>query len=203
MSDEPFQPAEQPNADEGFTRADRFASVLVIALTVVAILAGLALRQRSLNQTWQYTSREAGIEAEYPTGWLTDEQGNYVVRIRDPKSRPFKTQYIISVMPYGSQSSVRNVLDGLTIQRANDLSAYRVLNIETVSVGGIERTEMDFAFVDADPNPFIQRLPVVVQARDIVIIDGDRAIIVTFMSEQARFNDNLQGFERFLDTLRY
>lgn len=186
-----------------YLKNDRYGVILVIILVLGSVLSGLFLRSRSSNQVWSFISREAGIESTYPAGWLTDEQGDFVVRISDPRAIPYKTQYILRTLPFGPQSSVRNVLDSLTIQRSNDLSAYRVLNIEEVAVEGLLLTQMDFAFVDADPNPFIQRIPVVVQGRDIVIVDNDRAIIVTFMSDQDEFLDNLPRFEQFFSTLRY
>lgn len=185
------------------TKNDRFAALLVIALAVAGVLLGLFIRQRDQSQTWLYVNQQAGIQASYPAGWLTDESGNYLVRIRDPKARPFKTQYQITIIPVSSQSTVRNILDSLTLQRSIDLSAYRVLSVDEVARGGTTLTRMSFAFVDADPNPFIQRLPVVVLGTDTVILDGNRAIVVTYMAEQSSFEANQADFERFLASLQY
>jgi hypothetical protein len=185
------------------SRNDRFSAILVVIVAVTAISLGLVIRQRNTSQVWQYVSREAGIEALYPAGWLADEEGSYLVRLRDPKARPFKTQITITILPASSTSSVRNVLDSLTIQRSVDLPAYRVLNITERTTGGLNFTEMDFAFVNADPNPFAQILPVVVLGTDLVIIDGDRAIVATFMDEQSTYPDNLSTFQRFFASLRY
>lgn len=189
-------------APPSLTRNDRFGSILVLVITALALTLGLLLRQSTSNQTWTYTSRQAGIEALYPAGWLVDERGDYVVRIRDPKARPFKTQFVVTIVPAGGATSVRNVLDSLTLQRSADLSAYRVLSIKEINAG-IILTEMNFAYVEADPNPYIQRIPVVVLGRDIVILDGDRAIVITYMADQSSFEDNLQVFQRFLVSLRY
>lgn len=200
----PTDTPEKPRATiTGMTRNDRFGVIAVFLATVGAVLLGLALREGTLNQQWQYNSRVAGIEASYPSGWLVDEGGDYVARISDPKARPFKTQYIINVVPAGGEASVRNVLDNLTLQRSADLAAYRVLSVEDVTVGGVPRTEMRFAFVDSDPNPFIQRLPVVVLGLDVIILDDDRAIVVTFMAEETEFPRILDDFERFLASMRY
>jgi hypothetical protein len=185
------------------SRNDRFSAILVVIVAVTAISLGLVIRQRNTSQVWQYVSREAGIEALYPAGWLADEEGSYLVRLRDPKARPFKTQITITILPASSTSSVRNVLDSLTIQRSVDLPAYRVLNITERTTGGLNFTEMDFAFVNADPNPFAQILPVVVLGTDLVIIDGDRAIVATFMDEQSTYPENLSTFQRFFASLRY
>lgn len=185
------------------TRNDRFAEVLVAILAVAALILGLSLRQQNMSQTWRYENREVGIEALYPAGWLVDEGGDYVVRIRDPYARPFKTQYQIRIVPAGGQTSIRNVLDSLTLQRSTDLAAYRVFSVDEVPVGGAMLTQMNFAFVDADPNPFIQRLPVVVRGMDVVIRDGDRAIVVTYMAADDAFEENRVAFEHFLASLRY
>lgn len=187
----------------GFTRNDRISSVLVLVVTGVAIVLGLVILQRAAAQEWTYSSRAVGIEAAYPSGWLVDEGGDYTVRVRDPKARPFKTQYQIDIVPAGGQTSIRNVLDGLTIQRSTDLAAYRVLNVQDVTIGGTTYTQMSFSFVDADPNPFIQRLPTVVLGNDIVIRDGDRVIIVTYMAAEDAYDENFSNFERFFNSLQY
>lgn len=194
---------ELSDIESGITRSDRFSAILVVMITAVALGLGLIIKQSSSTDTWPYESRETGIAANYPAGWLADESGNYAVRLRDPKSRPFKTQYMITVVPMGGQTSIRNVLDGLTLQRSIDLPAYRVLNVEEVNTGGITLTRMNFAFVDADPNPFIQRLPIAVLGTDILILDGNRAIVVTYMSDKETFDANRPSFERFLSSLRY
>jgi len=186
------------------TRNDRFNSVLVPIVFVIAIAMGLLIKQNTSSSVWPYVSQQAGIEATYPAGWLFDETSNdYVVRLSDPAARPFKTQFIIRVVPASQFTSVRNVLDELTIQRSVELSAYRVLNVENVAVNGVQATQMNFVFVNADPDPFSQRVPAVVLGTDIVIIDEGRAITITFMSSEETFQDNLSDFQRFLGSLRY
>jgi hypothetical protein len=174
-----------------------------VIMTAVALALGLLLRQTSQGTTWSYQNAEAGIEAQYPAGWLADEAGTYLARIRDPKARPFKTQYLLTVVPAGGQTSVRNVLDSLTLQRSVTLPAYRVISVEQTQQGEQLVTRMEFVFVDADPNPFIERLPVVVHGIDRIVLDGNRAIIATYMAENTTFDANREGFERFVASLRY
>lgn len=187
----------------GLTRNDRVSSYLVILLTIAALALGLLLHQRLISQTWTYVSREAGIEAAYPAGWIVDEGGTAVATISDPRARPFKTQYQISAIPAAGQTSIRNVRDGLTIQRSTDLAAYRVLDVTDVEMSGAQLRQMDFAFVQADPNPFIQRLPTVVLGRDIFIRDADRVIVVTYMAAEQSFDAGLPDFDRFVASLQY
>lgn len=181
------------------SRNDRFSSVFVIALVAAAFLLGLTLRSQALGRTRPYIDRETGIEVRYPTSWLLDTRGDYVMRVRDPAARPFKTEYAIRIAPASGQTSVRNVLDALTLQRSNTLSAYRVLSVEETE----DFTRMTFAYVNADPSPFVQQLSVVVRGMDIVVLDGNRAIVVTFAAEAERFEAELPAFERFFNSLVY
>lgn len=199
------KPADKPATPSALqvTRNDRLANILVFMIAVSALIAGLLAKQQYLNQQWYYTSRQFGVEAAYPAGWLTNEDSGFVVQISDPRARPFKTEFRITVVPAGGATSIRNVLDTLTLQRASDLPAYSVLDIEELEQNGMEFTQMNFVFVDADPNPYIQSLPKVVIGRDIVIRDGERAIIITFMAHEAAFDAELPRFERFLSSVRY
>lgn len=181
------------------SRNDRFSAVLVVVMVATAMALGVALRGRALLQTYPYADREAGIEVRYPTGWLLDTSGNYVMRVWDPAARPFKTEFTIRVVPVSGQTSVRNVLDSLSLQRSSELPAYRVLSVEE------ERniTRMTFAYVETDPSPFVQRLSVVVRGMDVVVLDGDRAIIVTFVTNAERLEAERPAFERFFASLTY
>ncbi|NDJ53237.1 MAG: hypothetical protein GYB68_09160 [Chloroflexi bacterium] len=178
------------------TKSDRFASISVIVVVIGFMSVGLLLRARDSSSTWLYSNRQAGIEARYPAEWLVDEQGDYVARMRDPVARPFKTQVLIDTVPAADNTSVRNILDSLTLQRSAELSAYRVLAVRDSTLAGVLVTEMDFAFVDTDPDPFVQRVPVVVEGLDIVIIDNTRVIVLTYMADTETFEDE---FDTFLD----
>ena len=185
------------------TRNDRFAGLLAIVISLAAIGLGIVILERSKSETWIYENREAGIDGRYPAQWLVNEQGDYIVQIRDPRATPFKTQYILRALPLSQDDTIRNVLDNLTLQRSTSLSGYRVLDIEERNQGNRQITEMSFVFVDTDPNPYIERLPIIVLGLDRVIQDGDRAIVVTFMSAKESFNANLPDFEQFMATLEF
>ncbi len=203
MTTAPNWQEQLEEAGSDLTRNDRFSSLLVMALATIGIVSGLLLRQTTLFSTWRYVNREAGIEASYPAGWLVDERGSYIARLRDASARPYKTQYLITVVPVGSPASVRSALDSLTLQRSVELPAYRVLSVQELVLADRSVTQMEFAFVDTDPNPFIQRLPIVVRGLDRVVLDGGRAIVVTYLAAEASFAENLPDFERFFASFQY
>lgn len=186
------------------SKNDRFAEVLVIAVTILGLGLGTVFIRSTSLQTWQYVSREAGIEAQYPAGWLVDEGGSYLARLRDPLARPFKNQIVITISPNTSNpTTIRTILDNLTFQRSVELAAYRVLSIDEPASNASTFTRMRYTFVDTDPNPFIERVPTVVLGLDVVIPDGDRVIVVTFMADENSFNADLPVFERFITSMIY
>lgn len=182
------------------SRSDRYASILALAVTALALALGLLLRQGQVSSTVSFVDRTAGVQTRYPSGWLLDTDGDYVMRVRDEAARPFKTTYLIRVVPASPQTSVRNVLDSLTLQRSSERAAYQVLSVQETSE---TVTRMDFAFVDTDPNPFLERLPVVVLGTDLVVLDGDRAIVVTMMAAEDVYARELPRFQRFFAALSF
>ena len=62
---------------------------------------------------------------------------------------------------------------------------------------------MNYAFVQAESNPFLNAVPIVVQGRDVVVIRGNQAIVITYHEERSRFEENEFLFENFLDTLDF
>ena len=182
-------------------RNDRYASLLAVLAVIGMLLAGLFLRQSQIGNTTPFVDREAGIQTSIPAGWLLDTSDDeHLMRVSDPAARPFKTTYQITLAPASPQTSVRNVLDNLTLQRSSELAAYRVLSIRSES----DRvTRMDFAFVDTDPNPFLERLPVVVLGTDFVVIDGNRAIVVTFLAAESLYERELPRFLRFFAAMNF
>lgn len=182
------------------SRYDRYASILIVAVTVVMLLLGLALRRSQVNSSVPFVDRAAGIQTRYPAGWLLDTEGDYVMRVRDPAARPFKTMYAINVLPASPETSVRNVLDTLSLQRSSELAAYRVLSMQDAP-GQVAR--MDFAFVDTDPNPFLQRLPVPILGTDFVILESNRAVVITLMASEDLYTRELPRFQRFFAALSF
>lgn len=200
MADNTITP-DQEFASGSVTRNDRYASLLAVMMTLVFIWLGFILHQQQATTTWPFVDRTAGIQAQYPAGWLINTASDdYVMRVENPDARPFKTAYVVRVVPASGATSVRNVLDNLTLQRSSELAAYRVLSIQEAP-GQLVR--MDFAFVDTDPNPFLQRLPVVIRGTDFVVLDENRAIVVTLLADETIYASELVAFQRFFASLSF
>ena len=186
------------------TRQQRWSHLLTVILAGIMLFYGWNLRSGWLNATTNYTNVQAGIVAEYPQNWLLDEDGNYVFRVRDMVQLGFKTTIQVAVSPVNENMTERNVLDTLNITRPNLLATYNVLSIETITLPDeTPATMMNYTYVDIEPNPFLESVPIVVTGRDILAIKGGQAIIITFRSDALQFDEQLQIFEVFLDNLEF
>ena len=191
------QPQETP-------RGYRLGHLLTVVLIVIALLYGLNMRRSIQNSTVSYTDIEVGIALSYPSNWLIDFDGDYVLRVRDLTRPGYKTTLQMTIQPVGSDVAARNILDNLTISRANVLTGYEPQSIEPYTLGDeIPATAMSYFFVDTETNKFLSSEPIVVQGLDILVIEGGQALIITFRSDSQTFERDLTIFNRILSSLEF
>ncbi len=189
---------------EELTQRQRWSHYFVFIYAIIAVFIGLNLRSTTLDTTVLYVNSQAGIRAFYPQRWLIDTSGDYVFRVRDITQIGFKTTMQVAVQPVTTNTSARNLLDTLTLNRANTLSGYSVQTRTPYTLpDGTEATSMRYVYVASGDNPFLETIPTVVEGLDILALGRGQAIIVTFLSDSDTFNENLPIFERFLDDLEF
>lgn len=188
----------------GLTRSQTLNSLSIVGAALLMLFLGLLMRNSALNARIAFEDQQSGIRALIPANWLvTSNQAEFVVQAEDPGALPFKTLLRVSLIPVGAEATPRNVVDTLTLQRAGRLSTYRILAISPTTVGDNPAIEMDYAYVQADSNPFISVIPIVVRGRDVVVIEEGQAIVVTYREAETRFAENVTFFEAFLASLEF
>jgi hypothetical protein len=103
----------------------------------------------------------------------------------------------------GPDATPRNVVDLLEVEGPTKLAQYRVLSIEEFMLGDDEANQIIYTYVETDPNPFLEAVPIVVQGIDIVVKRGNQAIILTYRDASVAFDLNRFYFDRFLATVEY
>ncbi len=187
------------------TQRQRWSHYFALIFGAIAFVIGVNLRDSILNATTLYTNSQAGITAEYPQNWLIDESPpEYIFRVRDPSQTGFKTTYQVAVSPVSGSTSARNLLDALSMNRAPTLDGYRILSREPFTLPDESTaTAMSYTFVATETNPFLESIPVVVEGLDILTITRGQAIVITFLSDAANYEQNYAQFEQFLRNLRF
>jgi hypothetical protein len=190
--------------DETLTQIQRWAHYLIVAFSLAALFIGVNLRDSTLNATTLYSNVQAGIEAEYPRNWLLDEEGDYVFRVRDMSQIGFKTTMQVTTRPVSGETTERNILDSLILNRAQILDGYRVIAIDPFTLPDESTAvQMISGFIAAEPNPFLQSVPISIETIDIITIQRGQAIIITFQSDAQFFEQNLPIFQQFLASLEF
>lgn len=191
---------------EPLTRLQRWSHYLTVLVLLLAFIYGLNIRDTLVSATRTYTNIQAGISVRYPVNWLIDENDNasYIFRVRDMTRIGFKTTIQIAVEPVGPDASPQSILNSLALQRSTQLAQYNTLSIEgTNDIDNSESFRMTYYFTTSDVDAILETLPVVVIGQDVLTIVEGQAVVVTLRADAATFDEDLQVFERFLETLEF
>lgn len=187
------------------TFRQRWNHYLTLAFAVVAIIIGLSLRDSAIYAVKPYVNSLVGISALYPQNWLIDTEGEYVFRVQDMSRIGFKTTIQVSVQAVNPNTAIRNIVDALTLKRAQTLAAYKPLptnNAFVLSDGGTA-SEIKYAYTSITADPFLDTPPIVVRGVDIVSIKRGQAVIVTFLADTNSYDQEYVTFSRFLSSLEF
>lgn len=195
---------EVNSGSSGTTQRQRWGHYFAVFYGLASILIGFGLQNSALNAVTTYTNREAGVRAMYPSGWLLDSGQNTIFRVRDMAQTGFKTTIQVSALPITLNTTARNLLDTLILDRSLTLSEYSVFAYETTTIqSGIPVTAMRYTFAASEENPFLENRPAIVQGIDILAIRGGQAVVITFLSEITTYADNYPYFEQFLRDIEF
>ncbi len=179
-----------------------FADWVMIVLTLAALVAGWFVMNGVQGRSVSFES--AGISAQTPLGWLTSSvKGNEILHVSDPLSSGFSTTYTIQNIPIASGSTVNDVVSQLILDRGQTLDSFRVLDQRPVTVNGQEAYEMDYVFVDSNPDPTHNSLPNVVRGQDFIFLKADHAVVATYWADENSYTSDLGRFQRFLGSLKF
>lgn len=181
---------------------DRFAELSVVILTVVALALGWWLKTSVENRSLAFNS--AGMSAQTPAGWLiTKASGDEVLHVTDRTTSAFGTTYIVQEKTVPADADLGQVVSLLTLERGNNLTAFRVLKQQEVTVAGQKATEIEYVYVESAANVTHAVLPAVVHGLDYVFVKNGQAVIVTYRADQSAFDTDLGRFLRFLVSVKF
>jgi len=181
---------------------DRFAEITVIILTVLALLIGWLFKSSVENRAFNFEA--GGISAQAPSGWLQAKtEGDEVMHVTDLSSNGFGTTYILRKIPVTANTNASEVVTQLTLEHGQNLTAYRVLDQHEVTVYGQPAYEVNYVFVESDPDLTHASLPSVVRGTDYIFVKDDQAVVATYWAEETNFESDLNRFHLFLESLRF
>lgn len=182
-----------PAATSPLARDDDRTSVwLVVAVTLLALLAGWGLRTSVENRA--RVVEQAGVSAAVPADWIVQE-GFDELRLVAWNSQLPEERYSVAVL--SDAGALSDAAAGRSAQRSQLLGTYRLLEEGPVVVGGREGYRVVFAYVPTGR----PGLPVVVQGVDHYFEEAGAVTVVSMESPEDRFDRSLPRFLRFLATV--
>jgi hypothetical protein len=175
--------------------------LLVVALVLVALLLGWVFKGWVLGQTVTFTSDDGAVSLAYPDRWLEQVDKDTLVSARDVRAEGlFKPIFSLRTreMDPDFPLTENDLLAALSLDRAGELTAYRVLSVEQGMLGGVDANKVTYAYVAEPASGSQGNMPVVVQAVDWVVIHEGRAYILTLAAEADRFVDEEGAFNSIL-----
>lgn len=179
---------------------DRYAELSVLAVAMLALALGWALKASVEARSAPFQAE--GITAQVPGGWLrmTGTDGEQL-RVTDPASEGFGTTYVIGTRPVVAGATEAQVASLVTLSRGQALTAYRVLDQQSVTVNGRSAYKVTFVYVEADPDLTHGQLPQVVRGVEFIFLAGDRAVLVSYHADETVYEADFGRFRRFLNSV--
>ncbi len=167
---------------------DRLVDWILVAMIVVALLVGWGLKAAAEGRT--VTAEVGGLKLRYPAGWLKTEAQPPVLLRAEEWLGPARSVITVQRRPLPPlDNPLAAVQQALTLERARAWTAYRTLETEeNASIGGRPAHRVAFGYVEANPNPFLQTMPVVMYGEDYLIRAGNEVYIVTLTAAETYYD---------------
>jgi len=182
----------------------RWAHYLTVFVALSLIIGGLALRSQIQSAVTRYVDTRIGIEAAYPANWLIETNVDDVAfRVRNMALAGYKSNIQITVRPVSGETTERNIGDQLALERSLVLTDYRVISVEDFDLNGQRAQAITYTYASQESSPFLQGIPIVVEGLDILLIQREQAIVITFRAQAESFESERHYFDRFLQNLEF
>jgi len=180
---------------------------LGVALVTIAALAfALLLRQDVVGATRTYQADGSPFSLPYPATWnRAAPPDGVLLRVENPRAAStFKTAVTVEEreLDPAAPPTVQALADR-RIEQGRELLAYRLLGTDETTVVGERGMRLDYAYVvqplDA---PQLASPPVVVRARQYIVITANRAYYLTLDAPEGEFAAADGVFARMLEEVK-
>lgn len=178
---------------------DQFAELLVVAVVVVALLAGWAVKAGAEARAVHIEI--ADLRARYGYDWIREQSiAPEVLRIVDPGSGArFPT--ILSVRAIEPGADAQETANALNQERSIQEELYQVLGADEFKLRRRTFYQNDFAYVYVSPDLLNPTLPVVVHGTDAILPHGGTTYVITCIADEAAYTEAQEALTRFLRSI--
>lgn len=172
------------------------------------LLFGLAwlVMYQTTNRTRAFVSEESPLRLSYPADWISAASlQDVLLKVEDPLSPSvFKTSFSVEerLLDPADPPTLQTLLDRRVAERG-ELTGYHFLSEGETTVDGQRAISSEYAYVvQPIDQPRRAALPVVVHAREYIVIAGERSYYLTLAAPEADFARASALFDQIIASTR-
>lgn len=178
----------------------------VAVVVALALLSGYLLSQIVMNRTQVYQEPGSAFRLEYPARWTNTESLNQILlQVQDPAAdSAFKTTFTVEArdLDPSAPPTMQTLIDRRVAQRSQFTGYHFISNRET-TVAGKPAQELVYTYVvQPIDTPRRASLPVVVIARDEIVLTSDRVYYLTMAAPQNEYDTASGQMDRILQSVK-
>jgi hypothetical protein len=194
------------NQEDRFLGVPHLGKDLGVAIVVIAaLLLGWLLREATLSRTIAYQDSETGFSLQFPAAWgMVDSLQDVMLKAENPNTgSAYKTNLVVEARDLDPQNppTLQEFVDRRVTQKAG-LTGYHFISEEDGVVDGNKARQIVYAYV---VQPIEQQrrvsLPVVVEAREYIIVGKDRVYYITVAAPEQEFTTASARLDNILKTV--
>ena len=177
----------------------------VALVALVALALGWLLMAQTEGRTRAYAEPDSGLRLSYPARWISvDSLQDRLLMVEDPRTdSALKTSLSVERrdLDPADPPSLQTLLDR-RVEDRGQLTGYHLLADGEATVAGQRAIMLEYAYV-AQPidTPRRASLPVVVHAREYIVVTSDRSYYVSLAAPEGSFPQAAAQFERIVRSI--
>lgn len=195
--------ATQPSI-HNFRTWNKDLGVAIVVLLALAL--GFILMQVVMNRTELYQEPNSAFQVAYPKTWANAESLQEVLlKVEDPTAASaYKTSLTVEARDLDpSAPPTMQTLVDRRVQQRSGLTAYHFIANNETQVNGAPAQELQYTYVvQPIDTPRRVSLPVVVVARDYIVLTPTRAYYITLVAPENEFASASEKMDRIIQSVK-
>lgn len=184
---------------------NRRNDIVIILWFVFMLLLGMGIRNITLNASRPLALGQGLPTIAVPAGWSITKSENLALQAKNLASpSTFDAELDVFVGNLADKETLDIARSAWSLKRSQTLSQYRELSVENVKVlGNAAGLRTTYAYV-ADPTreSGANGLPVVVEAQDLIFVQGKQLIVVTTAADANEWSTEANHFRLVQESLK-
>jgi hypothetical protein len=176
----------------------------VAVVVAAALVLALFMRLQTQSRMNMFQDEETGFRISYPVNWSNAATLQQVMlNVADPLT-PSTVKTTLTVEQRGLDPAAGLSLSDLVnlrVEEHGDLNSYQFISEAETTVDGEQARQMEYAYV-AQPlgGPRRAAVPVVLMAREYMVVAGDQLYMITLAAPEAEFDRSQATFDRIIQS---